>query len=114
MAPVWIHDQHLNALAEEFLHHPLPPNTEFADEEVQASVALRGNSNHCDYRLRFNLATTLPVDEIVRHYADIGPVVVWTSSEKLSYPLPPGDDQRLIIVEIQHYYQDPSWDLRCH
>ncbi|MEU8268550.1 hypothetical protein AB0B89_15440 [Sphaerisporangium sp. NPDC049002] len=114
MGPVWIHDHHLNAIADEFLSHPLPPETEFADDEVQSSVALRGNSNHCDYRLRFNLSTKLSVNEIVEHYkAAFGPVVVWTPSKNPPFPLT-FDGQHLIVVEIQEPYQDPGWDLRCY
>ncbi|GAA2896575.1 hypothetical protein GCM10010517_61530 [Streptosporangium fragile] len=120
MAPAWIHDRHLSGLADRFLSHPLPPETEFSDDEVQASVALRGNSNHCDYRLRFNLQTKLSVDEVVRHYeaAKIGiegggvSVVVWTPSETPPFPL--SFDDKLIIVEVQDNLHDPSWDLRCH
>ncbi|WP_219471086.1 hypothetical protein [Nonomuraea rhizosphaerae] len=117
----WGHDRHLDGLADRFLSHPLPPETSFADDEVQASVGLRGNSNHCDYRLRFNLRTKLPVDRVVRHYeaANLGAegtgvsVIVWTPSKAPPFPLT-FDDDRLIIVEIQDNNHDPGWDPRCH
>ncbi|GAA4192829.1 hypothetical protein GCM10022252_34860 [Streptosporangium oxazolinicum] len=94
MTPQWIHNRQLDGLANRFLSYPLPPETRFSDDEVQASVALRGNSNHCDYRLRFNLGTKLSPDEVARHYkaAQIGiegggiSVVVWTPSEPPPFP----------------------------
>ncbi|MFB9877540.1 hypothetical protein ACFFMN_06325 [Planobispora siamensis] len=120
MAPAWVHDRHLNGLADRFLNHPLPPETAFADDEVQSSVAVRGNGNHCDYRLRFNLSTGLSADEVVKYYesAELGingtgvSVTVWTPSDTPPFPLTLGD--RLIIVEVQDVLHDSGWDLRCH
>ncbi|GIH76995.1 hypothetical protein [Planobispora longispora] len=119
-APQWIHDHRLNGLADRFLNHPLPPETDVADDEVQSSVALRGNGNHCDYRLRFNLRSKLPVSEIESHYesAAIGveggkvSVTVWTPSDAPPFPLT--FDDRLVIVEVQDILHDPGWDPRCH
>lgn len=120
MAPQWTHDRQLDGLVGRVLSHPLPSETRFSDDEVDASVALRGNSNHCDYRVRFNLQTKRSVDEVVRHYeaARIGiagggvSVVVWTPSKNPSNTLT--FDDKLIIVELQDNFHDPSWDLRCH
>ncbi|MFI6497822.1 hypothetical protein [Nonomuraea typhae] len=116
MTPMWIHDRHLGALADQVRSHPLPHGTRFADDEVQASVEVRGNGNYCDYRLRFNLSSTLPAQQVADHYkaAGVGPaVVVWTPSEPPPLPLVFGDD-RLLILEVQVTMQEPGWDLRCH
>ncbi|MCC5576547.1 hypothetical protein IMZ11_12995 [Microtetraspora sp. AC03309] len=118
--PQWLHNRELDGLADRFQSYPLPPDTEFSDQEVQMSVALRGNSNHCDYRLRFNLQTKLPVSEVVRHYgaAKIGieggwvEIIGWTPSKTPSFPLA-FDQRQPIIVEIQDNLHDPSWDFRC-
>ncbi|MGW0807214.1 hypothetical protein [Nonomuraea sp. NPDC002799] len=120
MVPQWMHDRELNGLADRFLSYPLPPETAFSDDEVQMSVVLRGNSNHCDYRLRFNLRTKLSGSEVLRHYetANIGiegaplSVTVWTPSEDPPFPLL-FDDQP-IIIELQDNLHEPGWDLRCH
>ncbi|MER5627036.1 hypothetical protein ABT061_39000 [Streptosporangium sp. NPDC002544] len=122
MAPAWIHNHQLDGLADRFLSHPLPPETDFYDDEIQGSIAIRpgSNSNHCDYRLRFNLETELSVDEVVRYYRSAKipgidgnevDVIAWTSPDM--QPHPDNFNQLSIILEVQDYGHGADWDTRC-
>jgi hypothetical protein len=118
--PQWVHNRQLDALVDRVLGQSLPEGTRLADDEVQASVALRTNGNECDYRVRFNLQTDLSQAEVVKYYESakiVGidggglQIIVWSPSITPPYPL--NFARNSMIVEVQDNGHDPSWDWRC-
>lgn len=118
--PAWINDQKLGDLEERFLSYPLPPETHFSDYGAEGSIALRGNGNHCDYRVRLSLYTTLPEDEIVAYYgaaairgveAERAPVKVYFAKDVPGAPS--NGTIRGFIAELIDS-TDAGLDLRCH
>ncbi|MEU4410648.1 hypothetical protein AB0F88_39605 [Streptosporangium sp. NPDC023963] len=122
--PRWIHDHRLDGLADRFLNHPPPPQTEVHTGEVDGSVGVEGrNKDLCRYRLRFTVETELSEDEVRAYYkkAKITPiegdgrgileVSVWTSPDR-----PPSLDtfgRQPMIVELQDGGHGQGWDVRC-
>ncbi|WP_433221133.1 hypothetical protein [Microtetraspora malaysiensis] len=120
--PEWIHDRQMDALADRFLSYPPPLETGIDSTDFHGSVAAYGMKDMCTFRLRFDLNTELPAEEIARYYetANIAPsdggsgsleIRVWTpprspSSSDASRRVP-------VIVEIQDRDHGSLWDLRC-
>ncbi|MEU7454706.1 hypothetical protein [Streptosporangium roseum] len=123
MVPMWGNDAKLAAMIDRFESHPLPPKTDWLEfNNPDASIALRGNGNHCDYRARFTLRTHLTARELTDYYDDVklagveGPslaITVWMPqpSERSAY-YNEGFGSRAAIVEISDS-TDNGWDLRC-
>ncbi|MFC4062391.1 hypothetical protein ACFOWE_29170 [Planomonospora corallina] len=123
MAPMWANDVKLEAMIGRFERYPLPPNTDWLEYgSPDASVTIRGNGNHCDYRARFTLRTSLTGPELTAHYdrADIKgiegtsvAITVWMPEpSKRSAYYYEGFGSRAAIVEIADS-TDSGWDLRC-
>ncbi|MGS2646714.1 hypothetical protein [Streptosporangium sp. LJ11] len=115
---MWVNDAKLDALIDRFESHPLPPKTYMVDGHAEGSMALRGNGNHCDHRVRLTLNTELSVDELIDYYdrADITGVdgdrpitTVWTyqPSKHAIY------GNRAVIVELNDS-TGAGLGLRCH
>lgn len=67
--PMWVNDAKLAAMIDRFENYPLPPKSELLDYSgPDASVSLRGNGDHCDYRARFTLRTALTARELTDYY----------------------------------------------
>ncbi|WP_143022454.1 hypothetical protein [Nonomuraea maritima] len=123
MAPAWVHDHHLDNLANRVLAYPLPPGTDFGTYEPQAAVMPGGgHKDMCGYRVRFDLDTYMTAEQILKRYQDanIEPVDgdrpleirVWTLSQSSSSWT--DDDRQKIIVEVQDNGHDGGgWDIRC-
>ncbi|RJL36241.1 hypothetical protein D5H75_04155 [Bailinhaonella thermotolerans] len=121
MIPIWVDDARLDALAERAAAHPLPPRTHRADADVQRSVTLRGNGNHCDYLVRLALSSTLPAAEIARYYEnariegvddDRADTAVYFHESPTPAKRPP-TAPRSFILEVSDS-TDAGLDLRCH
>ncbi|SNT34920.1 hypothetical protein SAMN05216276_10366 [Streptosporangium subroseum] len=117
MVPIWVNDAKLNALIDRFESYPQPPKTYGTESGAEGSIALRGNGNHCDYRVRLTLSTELSVDELTDYYdrADIAgvdagqpSVTVWTQPSELG-----ASGIRMVIVELNDG-TDAGLDIRCH
>ncbi|MCC5574425.1 hypothetical protein IMZ11_02065 [Microtetraspora sp. AC03309] len=122
MAPVWIHDHQMAGVADRFLDHPPPPETSISSTDYHGSVGAYDMKDMCTFRLRFDLSTTLSLDEIAGYYraAGIRPseggndsleFMVWESPHLTGYRY--GVDDRPVIVEIQDRDHGSFWDLRC-
>ncbi|GGT08522.1 hypothetical protein GCM10010156_76900 [Planobispora rosea] len=121
--PMWINDAKLTAMIGRFENYPLPPGTEWMDYDgPDASIALRGNGDHCDYRARFTLRTSLPIRELTDYYdrANIEgieeappAITVWLpeSSERSAYHSQ-GFAAGVVIVEL-YDSTGPGLDFRC-
>ncbi|MEV7804501.1 hypothetical protein AB0O28_16290 [Microbispora sp. NPDC088329] len=117
--PQWADDAKLAALVDRFESYPLPPKTERLDySEPDASIALRGNGNHCDYRARWTFRTQLTGPELAEYYEHARiegvekrapSITVWLAepSKRSAYP-----GESVAIVEL---YDGTSagLDLRC-
>ncbi|WP_184755182.1 hypothetical protein [Streptosporangium album] len=116
--PMWVNDAKLDALIDRFESYPRPPKTYGADGGAEGSIALRGNGNHCDYRVRLTLNTELSVSDLTDYYdrADIAGVeagrpsfTVWARqpSKHVAY------SSHTVIVELNDS-ADAGLDIRCH
>ena len=118
--PQWINNARLEGLRERVTDYPLPAQTEVAeyDDGDTAFGLLGGNSDHCDYRVRLTLQTTLADEEIHRYYdaarvpgVDGGGAAllqVWFADRAAGERGP-----RLFILEAFDS-TSPGMDLRCH
>ncbi|MGW0069018.1 hypothetical protein ACWDUI_16325 [Streptosporangium sandarakinum] len=123
--PMWVNDAKLAAMVERFESYPLPPDSDLVDYgDPDASIALRGNGNHCDYRARFTLRTLLTTPELTAYYdrANIEGVegtppniTVWSPepSKRSAYQRADGQISRVAIVEL-YDGTGPGLDIRCH
>ncbi|WP_371786867.1 hypothetical protein [Streptosporangium subroseum] len=121
--PVWENDAKLAAMIDRFESSPLPPKSDWLEYgSPDASVELRGNGNHCDYRARFMLRTQLTGRELTDYYdrLDIAGVegtppsiTVWMPEpSKRSAYYSEGFGSHRAIVELSDS-TDNGWDLRC-
>ncbi|TMR20800.1 hypothetical protein ETD86_17555 [Nonomuraea turkmeniaca] len=115
--PAWMNDEKLDMFEERFLDYPLPPSTFFSDYNADSSIALRGNGNHCDYRVRISLQTSLSEEEIIAYYdkavvtgvdAAAAPITVYFHRESMG-----SGGMRRFIAEVNDS-TEAGLDLRCH
>ncbi|MEU4411395.1 hypothetical protein AB0F88_43420 [Streptosporangium sp. NPDC023963] len=122
--PMWINDAKLTAMINRFESYPLPAESELMDYSgPDASIALRGNGDHCDYRARFTLRTALTGQELTEYYdraniAGVGEtppdITVWTPepSRRSAYDPGEGLPSGIVIVEL-YDSTGPGLDFRC-
>ncbi|MFI7535131.1 hypothetical protein [Streptosporangium sp. NPDC049376] len=121
--PMWVNDAKLAAMVDSFESYPLPPKSELMDDGSDASIALRGSGDHCDYRARFTLRTALTGRELTEYYdrANIAGVdgsspdiTVWLSepSKRSAYFSEAEATRGVAIVEL-YDGTGPGLDFRC-
>ncbi|MEU0521359.1 hypothetical protein [Streptosporangium sp. NPDC006007] len=121
--PMWVNDAKLAAMVDSFESHPLPPNSELMDDSPDASIALRGNGDHCDYLARFTLRTALTGRELTEYYdranitgVDGSPpnITVWMPepSKRSAYSTEGEPTDGVAIVEL-YDGTGPGLDFRC-
>ncbi|MEV0629072.1 hypothetical protein [Nonomuraea wenchangensis] len=115
--PSWANDRKLADLEDRLLAYPPPPETSHTDYGAEGSISLLGNGNHCDYRARISLYTSLSEEAVLRYYAAarIPGVEAERVPLRIYFERHQGGDgfSGSFIVEAFDS-TDPGLDLRCH
>ncbi len=82
--PEWINDQRLYTFAQCLYNYPLPPDTQVEARYAEVGL-LEGNGNHCDFRAKQRLSSTLTREQITTYYRNVGlpPVSIQSISAKI-------------------------------
>ncbi|MCA2219893.1 hypothetical protein [Nonomuraea aurantiaca] len=112
--PMWRDDARFDDFRGRVLAHPLPPETHRQSDSVATFGKISGgNGDYCEYRVRLELRTGLPLKELYAYYdkAAIAGVADDEAQVSLHVSEDTGDSRTVTVEFGDISYSD--WDLRC-
>lgn len=112
--PMWRDDARFDDFRGRVLAHPLPPETHSQKDSIATFDKISGgNGDYCEYRVRLELRTGLPLKELYAYYDKAAIAGVTDDEAQVSLHVSEDTgDSRTVTVEFGDI-SSSDWDIRC-
>ncbi|MEV6152566.1 hypothetical protein AB0L53_19680 [Nonomuraea sp. NPDC052129] len=112
--PMWRDDARFDDFRGRVLAYPLPPETHKKSDSVATFDKISGgNGDYCEYRVRLELRTGLPLKELYAYYDKAAIAGVADDEAQVSLHVSEDTgDSRTVTVEFSDI-SSSDWDIRC-